>query len=126
MRRAVGVLALLILAGCGANRESGDVQPMAAAQGPVTVVAENRRSDDVVVSLVRDGIRQRLGLVAAQSSGDFQVPWSQVSNSGRVQVIATPIAGRRSFVSESLVLRPGSEVSVSLTPLLGQSIVRVY
>ncbi|HEX2449548.1 MAG TPA: hypothetical protein VHJ69_00325 [Gemmatimonadales bacterium] len=125
MRRAWGVMALLVLAACGANRESADVEPMAAT-GPVSVVAENRRTDDVVVSLVRDGLRQRLGLVPAQTTGDFQIPWSQVSNGGRVRLIATPIAGRRSFVSESLVLRPGSEVNLSLTPLLGQSFVRVY
>lgn len=125
MRAVRTVLALAALSGCGANREAEDVQPIAAT-GPVTVVAENRRTDDVVVSIVRDGLRQRLGLVAAQATGDFQIPWSQVSNSGRVRVVATPIAGRRSFVSEALVLRPGSEVSVSLTPLLSQSMVRVY
>jgi hypothetical protein len=124
MRRVWGVLALLLLAGCGANRESDNVQPIAS--GPVTVVAENRRSDDVVVSLVRDGLRQRLGLVTAQTTGDFQIPWSQVSNGGRVRLIATPIAGRRSFVSDQLVLRPGSEVNLSVTPLLGQSMVMVY
>jgi hypothetical protein len=125
MRRAWGVMALLMLAGCGANHAADAVEPMLAG-GPVTVVAENRRNDDVVVSLVRDGLRQRLGLVTAHTTGDFEIPWSQVSNTGRVRVIATPIAGRRSFVSESLVLRPGSEVNVSLTPLLGQSIVSVY
>ncbi|HET8625478.1 MAG TPA: hypothetical protein VFM14_18100 [Gemmatimonadales bacterium] len=125
MRRALEVMALLLLAGCGANREGDDVQPMAATE-PVTVVAENRRSDDVVVSLVRDGIRQRLGLVAAQTKGDFKIPWSQVSNSTRVRLIATPIAGRRSFVSDQLILRPGSEVTVSLTQALGQSLLRVY
>jgi hypothetical protein len=125
MRGVWTLLALAALSGCGANQEAGDVQPIAAT-GPVTVLAENRRTDDVVVSLVRDGQRQRLGLVAAQTRGDFQIPWSQVSNAGQVRLVATPIAGRRSFVSESLVLRPGSEVSVSLTPLLGQSLVQVY
>ncbi len=125
MRVVWKLLALAALSGCGANQEAGDIEPMVAT-GPVTVVAENRRTDDVVVSIVSDGLRQRLGLVAAQATSDFKIPWSQVSNSGRVRVVATPIAGRRSFVSEALVLRPGSEVSVSLTPLLGQSLVRVY
>jgi hypothetical protein len=125
--RAVWKLTLLAaLAACGANNEeAGEVEPIAATV-PVTIVAENRRNDDVIVSLVRDGLRQRLGLVAAQSNGSFEVPWSQVSSGGRVRLIGTPIAGRRSFVSEQLVLRPGSEVTVSLTPLLGQSVVRVY
>jgi hypothetical protein len=125
MRVVWKVMLLGALTACGAKEEPGDVAPMAAGV-PVTVVAENRGTDDVVVSLVRDGLRQRLGLVTAQSDGNFEIPWSQVSNSGRVRLIATPIAGRRSFVSEQLVLRPGSEVTVSLTPLLGQSFVRVY
>ena len=124
--RAVWMLVALVgLSGCGASQDTGDVEPMTAT-GPVTVVAENRRSDDVVVSLVRDGFRERLGLVTAQTNGNFEIPRSQVSGAGRIRLIATPIAGRRSFVSEQLTLRPGSEVTVSLTPLLGQSLVRVY
>jgi hypothetical protein len=125
MRRAWGLVALIAFAGCGANRETGNVAPLGPGD-PVTVLTENRRSDDVVVSLVRDGIRQRLGLVAAQTSGSFEVPWTGVANAGRVRVVATPIAGRRSFVSEQLLLRPGSEVTISVTPALGQSAVRVY
>ena len=125
MRRAWGLVALMAFAGCGANRETGNVGPLGTGD-PVTVLTENRRSDDLVVSLVRDGIRQRLGLVAAQTSGSFEVPWTAVANAGRVRVVATPIAGRRSFVSEQLLLRPGSEVTISVTPALGQSAVRVY
>jgi len=125
MRRSWSLVALMVLAGCGANRETGNIEPVGGTD-PVTVLTENRRSDDIVVSLVRDGVRQRLGLVAAQTSGTFEVPWTGVANAGRVRVVATPIAGRRSFVSEQLVLRPGSEVTVSVTPALGQSAVRVY
>lgn len=125
MRRSWGLVALIAFAGCGVNRETGTVGPIAPGD-PVTVLTENRRSDDVVVSLVRDGIRQRLGLVAAQTSGSFEVPWTGVANAGRVRVVATPIAGRRSFVSEQLLLRPGSEVTIAVTPALGQSAVRVY
>ncbi len=125
MRAVWKLMILAALTACGANQETGDVEPIDAS-GPVTVVAENRRTDDVVVSLVRDGLRQRLGLVAAQSNGNFVIPWSQVSGAGRVRLVATPIAGRRSFVSEQLLLRPGSELTVSLTPLLAQSLVRVY
>jgi hypothetical protein len=119
------LVVLAALAACGAYQETGAVDPIAAT-GPITFAAENRRTDDVVVTLVSDGVPQRLGLVTAQGSKSFQVPWSQVSNGGRVRLVATPIAGRRSFVSEQLILRPGSEVSVSLTPLLNQSLVRVY
>ncbi len=125
MRAAWWLMALSVVVGCGANKEAGDVEPIAAT-GPVTVVAENRRTDDVVVSVVRDGLRQRLGLVSAHSDGTFQIPWSQVSSGGRIRLVATPIAGRRSFVSEQLLLRSGSEVTVSLTPILAQSMVRVY
>lgn len=125
MRRALSLVALMVLAGCGANRETTNVEPLASTD-PVTVQTENRRSDDVVVTLLRDGVRQRLGLVAAQTSETFEVPWSGVVNAGRVRLIATPIASRRSFVSEQLILRPGSEVTVSVTPALGQSAVRVY
>jgi hypothetical protein len=125
MRRSWSLVALIVLAGCSANRKTESIEPVGGTD-PVTVLTENRRSDDIVVSLVRDGVRQRLGLVAAQTNGTFEVPWTGVANAGRVRVVATPIAGRRSFVSEQLVLRPGSEVTISVTPALGQSAVRVY
>ena len=125
MRGAWAVMALAVLAGCGRNPEAATVDPNPEG-GPVTVVAENRRTDDVVVALLRDGVPQRLGLVTAQASGTFEIPWSGVSHAGRIRLVATPLAGRRRFVSDQLVLRPGSEVVVSVTPLLGQSAVRVY
>jgi hypothetical protein len=125
MRRAWSLVALAVLVGCGAKQNTARVEPLASTD-PVTVVTENRRSDDIVVALVRDGVRQRLGLVAAQTSGTFEVPWTGVANSGRVRLVATPIAARRSFVSEQLLLRPGSQVLVSITPALGHSALRVY
>jgi hypothetical protein len=52
----------------------------------ITVSAENQRSDDVVVSLVRNGRRERLGPVIAQ----------------------------------------GSEVALTVTPLIRQTVVSPY
>jgi hypothetical protein len=125
MRGAWSLATLAMLAGCGAKHEAATVEPLASTD-PVTVVTENRRSDDIVVALVRDGVRQRLGLVAAQTNETFAVPWTGVANAGRVRLVATPIAARRSFVSEQLLLRPGSEVVLSITPALGPSAIRVY
>ena len=87
---------------------------------------ENRRWDDVVVSLVRDGTRERLGLLIAGSNGSFSLPYSRVANAGRLALLVSPMGGTRAYLTESLVLSPGSAVALTVTPLIRQTSVSVY
>jgi hypothetical protein len=40
--------------------------------------------------------------------------------------LVSPIGGAHGYVTESLLLRPGSEVSLTVTPLIRQTYVSVY
>jgi hypothetical protein len=124
-RRTCRLLAGLALAGCASNPPSRAPEPW-SPEAAITVSTENNRSDDVVVSLVRDGQRERLGLVTAQSRTSFLLPYGRVANSGRLALLVSPIGRARGYVTENLVVRPGSEVGLTVAPVIRQSTVWVY
>jgi hypothetical protein len=124
-RRICRLLAGLAVAGCVSNPPSPSPEPW-SPDAAVTVSTENHRFDDVVVSLVRDGQRERLGLVTAQSRTSFLLPYGRVANSGRLALLVSPIGRGRGYVTENLVLRPGSEVGLTVAPVIRQSTVWVY
>ena len=115
----------LALAGCAGHSPSPSPDPW-SADAAITVSADNHRADDVVVSLVSVGRRERLGLVVAQSKASFLLPYNRVNNAGRVALLVSPIGGARGYLTESLLLRPGSEVNLTVAPLIRQTSVSVY
>ena len=118
-------LAGLALAGCAGHPPSPSPEPW-SPDATITISADNRRFDDVVVSLVRNGQRERLGLVTAQSKTSFSVSYGRVGNSSPLALLVSPIGSRRGYVTERLLLRPGSEVALTVTPLIRQTSVSVY
>jgi hypothetical protein len=123
--RMYRLIAGLALAGCAGNTANLSPEPW-SPDAIVTVSAENRRSDDVVVSLVQSGHRERLGMVTAQSTTSFSIPYGRLGNSAPAALLVSPIGGAHGYVTESLLLRPGSEVSLTVTPLIRQTYVSVY
>jgi len=75
---------------------------------------------------VHNGQRERLGLVTAQSKTSFSVSYGRVGNSSPLALLVSPIGSRRGYVTERLLLRPGSEVALTVTPLIRQTSVSVY
>ena len=73
-----------------------------------------------------NGVRQRLGTVTSQSSSTFEVNWGQIGPAGRFSLIVSPIGGRGAYRSGALILRPGSEVSLTVAPVLRNSTTEVY
>src|SRR3954463_13356874 len=84
------VVSLAALASCSRNPPP-DLPDPESPEGDVAFVVENRRSDDVVVELIRDGQRQRLGMVTAQNRSAFTVRWRQVGNASRLALSVHPI-----------------------------------
>jgi outer membrane biogenesis lipoprotein LolB len=117
--------ALALLAACSKNPPP-DMPDPNSPEGDVAFVIENRRSDDVVVELVRDGQRQRLGLITAQNRSVFTLRWSQVVNASRLVLSIHPIGSTARYTTEALILRPGSEVDLTVNQVLRQSVVSVY
>jgi hypothetical protein len=125
MSRWIGLLVVaLALTGCAKNPPP-DPDP-SSPEADIVIIVQNRRIDDIVTYLVRDGRRERLGLVTAQADQSFSVRYWRVANAIRLALAVSPIAGNQRYVTEQLILRPGSEVSLTVTPVLRQSFLQVY
>lgn len=117
--------AALVVSACSSNPEPPTLDPNSPA-ADIIISAQNQNVNDVDVVLVAGGQSQRLGTVTAQSQANFQVPWSRVANSTRVFVRASPIGSNALYQSQNLVLRPGSQVSVTLNSVIRNSVTTVY
>ncbi|HET7598710.1 MAG TPA: hypothetical protein VFK09_00360 [Gemmatimonadales bacterium] len=123
--RIAAVLLAVALAACSKNPPPDEPEP-GSPDADIVVIVENRRSDDALVEIVRDGQRQRLGLITAQNTSSFVVPWARLVNASRVVLTVHPIGTNERYVSDNLVMRPGSEVSLTVNQILRQSYVSVY
>jgi len=118
----ITMVTVCAVAGCWGHRASSQVEPDAAA----TLRVENRDWLDVDVYVVQNGHRTRLGTVTATSTKSFTFPHSLVLQRAPIQLLATPIGGPRSLVTESIVVKPGTRVDWLLASNLSTSTLSVY
>ncbi len=78
---------------------------------------ENRTFQDVVIWVIYDGIRSRVGTVTATASGNFVMKSEILRQPGTLQFAAHAVGeGRRVFVSERIGVQPGQRVEWILEP----------
>jgi hypothetical protein len=107
--------ALLATAGCasggGPRRSGSPFSDDPRERKEVSIHIENHNfSDATVWTLVRDGRRQRLGMVTGKSVADFTVPWT-FSEPLRIQFDL--VAGPR-CTTENLVVDPGDTLEMQI------------
>jgi hypothetical protein len=112
MRGAFLALALLTAA-CGHAAQSRTPEP-----GPKTTVkVQNQNFLDMVVYVLSGGQRIRLGTVGGLSMQILTLPDYIVRGSGQLQFELHPIGGRANPRSETISVRPGDEVELTVPPL---------
>lgn len=117
-------VAVTISGACRPRTDSGAVLPDPST--PVLVEVESHFMGDVVVYLLAGSQRTRLGTVTALERGAFTFPWRRLGTSGSRRLLAYPIAGARSLVSEPLYLQPGQSITWTLAADLDQSQLVVH
>ena len=104
--------ALLLATGC---KSSGAKAP--APERPEAFLrVENRSMLDMTVYVVRSAERRRLGLVNALSTQTFRIPSVLISGAGVLRFLADPIGGRRTPVSQEIMVRSGDVVQLVIPP----------
>lgn len=113
---ALGIL--LASVGCSrAKRVDGSPAAEQRFQERTTLSVENRTFQDVVVWVIHDGIRSRVGTVTATASGNFVMKSDILRQPGTLQFAAHAVGGgRRAFVSERIAVQPGQRVEWILEP----------
>src|SRR5213595_3995459 len=107
------VLLLLTLAAAACHR--GAVAPI-NPQAEVAVTVENQNFLDMDVFLIRGGQRVRLGMVPCLSSHILMVRPELIGYGTEVQFELHPIGGRGNPLSETISVRPGDVIRLTIPP----------
>jgi len=115
MRRFPAVAFALVLtlptAGCH-RRDTTPATPLAE----IAVTVENQNFLDMDVFVVRGGQRVRLGMVPGLTTRILMVRPDLVGYSAEVQFEVHPIGGRANPISETMTVRPGDVIHLTIPP----------
>ena len=127
MRTMRTALWILLAAGAvDACRHRGEPTLAPDPNTPVLVEVENHYHGDVVIYLLRDSQRERLGLVTALGNSAFTFPYGRIGSSGSTRLVAYPIAGSAAYPSDPLYIQAGQSVKWTLEGDLNRSNLVVY
>lgn len=128
----VGVVMLLLgplLSACasGGGGTTGDPELDALTHVPdsVFVVVKNRYRLDVNVYALYMATREFLGVVTTNGTGEYALRGS-VAVGTNFRVLADPIGGGRSYVTDEILVRRGDVVEVTVQDPLIQSFYSVF
>jgi hypothetical protein len=126
--RPSGILLLTLLAllalGCGRHRAETDTEP--GSSGEIALLVENHHWSDVVVSVLHDGIVERVGLATAAKTSTFMLQSRRLGSSGVLRLRAHPVGAPDDHTSDSFLARPGQEIQWTLESDLARSSVAVH
>ncbi|MGH7632050.1 MAG: hypothetical protein ACREOF_22160 [Gemmatimonadales bacterium] len=100
---------------------AGAGAPPAPDRGPVEVRVQNRSWSDVAIYLMSDGLVQRLGIATAVGTTSLWVSEGLLGHSNDIRLLSAPIGSNASHRTETLLLRPGQLVQLTLENNLGLS-----
>jgi hypothetical protein len=122
---------VLLLFGLGAapacHHARHDDQPT-PDQPPADVPLEvdNHNWLDVVIYVVHDGERSRVGIVNASSQSSFVLPARLVGQGHELRLLGHPIGGEGGTLTETVTVQPGQYIQWTLESDLSRSAIGVY
>jgi hypothetical protein len=125
--RSTILLMLGVAAGGACHHARHDDQP-APDTAPVDVPLEidNRNWLDVVIYVVHDGERSRVGTANASSQSSFVLPARMVGQGHELRLLGHPIGGEGGTITETVTVQPGQYIEWTLENDLNQSAIGVY
>src|SRR6266550_403072 len=120
------VLVISITASCLGCHPKVPAPAAEDPQGDLSVRVVNRNRIDVMVYVSHDGVRSRLGLATASTTTDFMLPMRLLGAGHEYRLIGDPLGVRIVITTETLVARPGDEVTWSLEDSFARSTVVVH
>jgi len=129
MRHAAAVgLAIAFLAGCAGHKASPAPDVVAfAGDETVKLDVNNHNWLDVVIYVVHSGQRTRVATVVATGSASVVVPNHALRNSGgQIRLLVHAIGNPNTFMSETIVARPGMTIDWTLESDLKRSSLAVW
>lgn len=120
------------LSGCAAHRQAPSSPPMLssaesfAALDSLVLEIENHNWSDIVVYVLHDGRSLRLAQVTAGRSLAVPLRPEHVGSMGTLRLAVHPIGGSSDYTSESLSLRTGNTIRLTVESKVSHSSVAVW
>jgi hypothetical protein len=112
MRLVPAVALALALAPACSRRPAAPLNP----QAEIAVAVENQNFLDMDVFIIRSGQRIRIGQVPGLSSRILMVRPDLVGLGAEVRFEIHPIGGRMNPISETITVRPGDVIHLTIPP----------
>jgi hypothetical protein len=126
---AVALVSGAVLGGmaCGSTAKQNSVStvPTASNQAPITMQITNDHPQDVDVYVTDGGDRLRLGTVSTGQTQTFTVPAAATHAGSQLRVVVHPIGGGGDFSTGRVLVSPGDEVNLTVTPAIEQTMFSV-
>ncbi len=120
------VPALLLAAGIAACANNPPPLPeLGTPEANLLITVKSHNASDVDVFMRVNGVRQRLGTVVSQGSGNYEIPWDRIGSANAVSLVIAPIGAPGVFRTGTLTVQPGAQIAVGVAPLLTSSSVAV-
>jgi len=135
LRRSFAPLAIGLaagtLVGCAAHRRASSLPPAASEADSSSLASlvleiDNHNWSDIVVFVLHDGRSSRLAQVTAGRSVSVPLRPQHVGTMGTLRLAVHPIGGSSDYTSESLSLRTGNTVRLTVESRVGHSSVAVW
>ena len=114
--------ALLLCWGCAHHGQDA----AGARNGEIVLVVENHHWNDVVVSVLHDGMVDRIGMVQAVKTSTLVIPSRRLGSTGLIQLRAHAVGAPDDHTSESFPIQPGQEIQWTLESDLSRSSIAVH
>ena len=114
-------VALFALTACHAPSATQSPLPDPGSEISIRVVNRNRL--DVMVYVLHEGARTRLGLATASATTDFTLALNVLGAGKEYRLVGDPIGLRINVTTETLHAQPGDEVTWSLEDSFARSTV---
>jgi hypothetical protein len=137
LRRSLAALILGLAAGttlgCAAHRRAPSAETMSSSDAAGTrpledlvLEIENHNWSDIVVFVLHDGLTSRLTQVTAGRSVSVPLRPQHVGAMGTLRLAVHPIGGSSDYTSETVSLRTGNTVRLTVESSVGRSSVAVW
>ena len=111
----------LFTVGCGGHQKGVTTAP----SGEIALVVDNHHWSDVIVSVVHDGVAERVGLATAVKSSSFILQSRRLGQTGLIRLRGHAIGSPEDHTSDSFLVQPGQEILWTLEGDLARSSVAV-
>lgn len=106
---------LLGVGACSHNSRSNSRAATPRAASTLQVVNQRFLDMDVYV-LPQNGARLRLGTATGNSTTNMRIPSSVIFGTTQLRFVADPVGGPGASLSESILVVPGDQVTLTITP----------